>query len=349
MKLQLRNIGMIEEADVSIDGLTVIAGENDTGKSTVGKMLFSIIKSENIAFKQKSDEYNKKRILATRLNLVFDGNISYNGEAVILNNKNQEITKIQIEDKNFVDKNFVNDFSSNLQDKERFFDVTFVQSPIILDMVDFFSSVARMKEGKKYELDLDFDVAYPYIMWDLYDKLSKENPYPYARMQKKINNTISRIISGTLKFENSKFYYQKRVKNSEIKIEMGNTATGIKSFGILQVLNENKFFTKKNLLILDEPEVHLHPKWQLKMAQLIVALVKNGVKILVNSHSPYIIEALQRYAEQAKIRSDFYLAEYGKIGKIENSNSQTLSKIFEKLSEPFNVFEEMDSAALQNG
>ena len=42
MELQLKNIGMIKEANVKLDGLTVIAGENDTGKSTVAKFLYCI-------------------------------------------------------------------------------------------------------------------------------------------------------------------------------------------------------------------------------------------------------------------------------------------------------------------
>ena len=42
MKLSLRNIGKLREADVEISGITVIAGENNTGKSTVGKALFSV-------------------------------------------------------------------------------------------------------------------------------------------------------------------------------------------------------------------------------------------------------------------------------------------------------------------
>ena len=87
------------------------------------------------------------------------------------------------------------------------------------------------------------------------------------------------------------------------------------------------------------------------MAELIVELVKNGVKILVNSHSPYMIEALQRYSEQEKIedKTNFYLAQDGVIDKVENSNSRTLSEIFEKLSEPFDIFENMESERLQNG
>ena len=48
MEIQLKNIGMIKEANVKIDGLSVIAGENDTGKSTVGKALFLIYNSMTV-------------------------------------------------------------------------------------------------------------------------------------------------------------------------------------------------------------------------------------------------------------------------------------------------------------
>jgi predicted ATPase len=45
MKLTIKNIGVIKEADIELSGLTVIAGENDSGKSTVGKLMFSITKA----------------------------------------------------------------------------------------------------------------------------------------------------------------------------------------------------------------------------------------------------------------------------------------------------------------
>lgn len=45
MKLRLKNVGKIREANIKFDGITVIAGENNTGKSTVGKMLFCIFHS----------------------------------------------------------------------------------------------------------------------------------------------------------------------------------------------------------------------------------------------------------------------------------------------------------------
>lgn len=42
MKISLKNIGKIKNSDIEINGITVIAGENDSGKSTIGKALFSI-------------------------------------------------------------------------------------------------------------------------------------------------------------------------------------------------------------------------------------------------------------------------------------------------------------------
>ena len=36
MQIKLRNIGMLEKAELNLNSLTLIAGENDNGKSTIG-------------------------------------------------------------------------------------------------------------------------------------------------------------------------------------------------------------------------------------------------------------------------------------------------------------------------
>ncbi|HBA49755.1 MAG TPA: ATP-binding protein, partial [Lachnospiraceae bacterium] len=45
MKLHIENISKISMADIDLDGITVIAGSNNTGKSTVGKVLFALMNS----------------------------------------------------------------------------------------------------------------------------------------------------------------------------------------------------------------------------------------------------------------------------------------------------------------
>ena len=44
-----------------------------------------------------------------------------------------------------------------------------------------------------------------------------------------------------------------------------------------------------DLLIIEEPELHLHPKNQRKIARLLASLVNCGLKILITTHSDYVL------------------------------------------------------------
>ena len=54
MKLTIRNIAIIKKADITFDELTVIAGENDTGKTTVGKYLYAAILKQSLGIDDTS-------------------------------------------------------------------------------------------------------------------------------------------------------------------------------------------------------------------------------------------------------------------------------------------------------
>lgn len=60
MKLNIKNFAKIKEADIVIDGITVIAGENNTGKSTVGKVLFSVFNALSDIDQKISEERLKE-------------------------------------------------------------------------------------------------------------------------------------------------------------------------------------------------------------------------------------------------------------------------------------------------
>ena len=48
----------------------------------------------------------------------------------------------------------------------------------------------------------------------------------------------------------------------------------------------------RDLLILEEPEVNLHPNNQILMARLIARLVNAGLYVLVSTHSEFFLEQL---------------------------------------------------------
>ena len=349
MELQLKNIGMIKEANVKIDGLTIIAGENDTGKSTVGKALFMCLKSHDLGaiygqifldddrnFKENdTNDYIKKnsKEIDEFINItsyIFQKSIKNDFECILSSGNDKIVFN--------VDKDNLLNFILEKHNKNIDFNPIFIETPLVWNFTDFFRDIAQIESQMRIKLD------YPYLMKDLNFKLHIKS----ASNGLDIKNKVTSLMGGEFKKdEMGRYYFDKQGQ----RIELVNTATGIKYFGIFQVLSQNNYLNENTVLVLDEPEVHLHPKWQLEMAKIIVELVKNGVKILVNSHSPYMIEALKRYSEVEGIEDkiNFYLAEDGYISQVEDSNSETLVSIYEKLSEPYDEFEKMESERFQNG
>ena len=105
---------------------------------------------------------------------------------------------------------------------------------------------------------------------------------------------MDELINGEFNFNNRGLL---EFKQDEKIFDLNNTSSGIKSIGMLQLLLENRKLKENTYLIMDEPEVHLHPEWQVKLAKIFVLLVKDlNVKLFINSHSPQFIEALEVYS-----------------------------------------------------
>lgn len=90
-------------------------------------------------------------------------------------------------------------------------------------------------------------------------------------------------------------------------------ATGIKSFALIQSLLLKGRLTMSTLLIIDEPEAHLHPQWVVEYARMITLLNKElGVRFLLATHSPKLVQTLYLLAEdedQEEPTLKFYLSE----------------------------------------
>ena len=70
MKLILKNIGLLKDAELELSRLSLIAGENDNGKSTVGKVIFCLVKAIN-RYREDLEESKEYRIEEEFRNVFF--------------------------------------------------------------------------------------------------------------------------------------------------------------------------------------------------------------------------------------------------------------------------------------
>ncbi|MEO1771987.1 AAA family ATPase [Candidatus Enterococcus ferrettii] len=129
----------------------------------------------------------------------------------------------------------------------------------------------------------------------------KEN---YLR-DKKIAAIFSEVLNGQLVRKRDGYYFFP--KNSLKGVPFNSLSSGTKIFALLQLIVLNGLVADSGCLIFFEPETHLHPQWQVKLAELLVRITTvYSVKVLITSRSPYIIEALDIFSTQESIRTKFY-------------------------------------------
>lgn len=413
MKLSLKNIGKIETASVEINGITVIAGENNTGKSTVGRALFAVFNSfyniqkqieservqniENlidIMYRNVTNRYTRRfdsreiaqkivaqiylykddteavKDLIVKTILQYDENFEKHiddnsiDEYIVrikdgLNVADLVIFKSVLEKK--LDAEFAGEVNNIFTDKTGEIVLSIKDTNIIVTIED---NAVKSVVGK---IDLHTQTVYiddPFVIDEvrytygidnsslehrgyLREKLNKENNANLIDeiiASNKLDNIyrkISTVISGDIvKNKRSGLGYQR--KNIDKVLDVKNLSTGFKTFAILKTLLMNGTIEYNGTIILDEPEIHLHPEWQLLFAELIVLIQKEfGVHILLNTHSPYFLNAIEVYAVKYGIndRCKYYLAssqdDISTIGDVTNN----IELIYSKLARPLQELE----------
>ncbi|MCQ2123223.1 MAG: AAA family ATPase [Fibrobacter sp.] len=129
------------------------------------------------------------------------------------------------------------------------------------------------------------------------------NESRYKSVKEKINS----VVPGTFSIDGEDNLYV----DKGVKLQASNLATGSKSFAILKTLLNSGHITEETLLLLDEPEAHLHPEWQNEFAEVVVMLVKNvGCKVVLTTHSSNFMLALDAFSRKYEIKDvcNFYQA-----------------------------------------
>ena len=82
-----------------------------------------------------------------------------------------------------------------------------------------------------------------------------------------------------------------------VKIRIGNSNISDVGFGISQVLPvivEGLSMLPEHTLILEQPEIHLHPYMQMCLADFLISLIRAGKQVIVETHSDHIVNRIIR-------------------------------------------------------
>ena len=391
MILEVNNIGKFNNAKIEINGITVIAGPNNTGKSTIGKFLFCIFNAfYNLDKKAESEKieycnrfilenlFYKKLSFADRLKRIifFDGKILENlniedlelierienvaqkefdlkiGKAEIrdviqeikhtieapieeyANNILQQVIKTEFKEqlininhrigkaKLYLSNEIYNfEFRGKSINVEKAFygitDVIYIDDPYIIDNGyeihrKFYNPIApyRFKAGTHQKNLQNQFYNISNIPDNAYEMIS------YEKKMQNIYSMMAKAVKGDFKEYNDKLAFEEKGNNKPIYLP--NLSTGLKTFVILKKLIDNFVIKEKDLVILDEPEIHLHPEWQLILAEIIVLLQKElNLHILINTHSPYFLQAIEVYSAKYRLadRTKYYLTKVDENNK----------------------------------
>ena len=198
--------------------------------------------------------------------------------------------------------------------------VFLIDDPFILDRINKTSNIgARIYFTPDEEpIEIDTTIIDPSIIQTHEKKLErvlKEGPEASVFEQiirnesiKTIREMVNEIVPGRIDQSGRRGL----LVRGDVKLDLYNLATGSKLFAIIKMLIERNLIQPDTILIFDEPESHLHPKWQNVFAEIIVLLVKiAGVKVVLTTHSSNFMLAVDAYIRKHDIveRSDFYLTE----------------------------------------
>lgn len=387
---ELKDYHAIKEANLKLDGITVLAGENGCGKSTISRWFYYLVNAT-----ASSDDINLSNNFKTIIPVLNDFKLLVDQldeeqfsqqkfffenclEITISSFKNNDLTNARqfLQDtlKNFssliwnytdpqngvdynkisrvynylfdqfdgVDnlKSYFKSLNSEIEGKLlnkgntansiaelanlirwRYHENDMFPSKIILKE-DNVEIVGNSKFSKPLSLTSAVYVDTPMAVtegnsenyfWKKLVELMRKKGEVVSAPAKLILSRIKSILGGKVDYMNDAFISDFVFHREDgLDLSLSKVATGFKSFAYLYRLIANGHINKRTLLLIDEPEAHLHPQWIVEYARVLVMINKNlGAKIIVASHNPDMVSAIQSISKKQGVidTTNFYLAE----------------------------------------
>ena len=365
LTVRLKNIGILKQAEFSLGDLTLICGENNTGKTYAACALYGFLESwrrfirfpisnaqiqqaltepvkidlaqatdnmfkeackkyteqldkffaasegtfQNSEFRLATDEIdlrNKKfnSILTSLQNPAFIFSKGKGSEEAILTSRTKEKQKKEIDTdsvKSAIDFVILTDVFADFLPKPFIFsaertgvavfrkELSFARDRLLKEMSQAGKNMdpreLLFKAYQNYSTPIENNVDFARELEDI-----AKNKSFIAKEHPEVLDDFTDIVGGTYTItQNDQLYYIP--KGTRLKLTMVESSSSVRSLLDLSFYL-NCIAEKGDLLMIDEPELSLHPENQRRIARLFARLANIGVKVFVTTHSDYIVKEL---------------------------------------------------------
>lgn len=304
-------------------GINVVIGSNGAGKSHVLKLAYTGARwSQEMALREKNqirpDKATLQKEMARKLMGVFRcegvGRLSTRQKGVrrtevgiTFHDRPKAALRLSFSTKSTVDVVLDKVPTEFYRDEAVFF-----PTKEMLTMFPGFTALYR-----NYALQIDE------TYYDLC--LALENPLPRGRKLEEVRPmlaTVESILHGSVELREGRFYLRQK---SGGDFEIPLVAEGFRKLGTLAYLLANGTLARQSILFWDEPETNLNPAYMTKLAELLVAIARNGTQVIAATHSLFMMRELSLLLAQhdnQSVDKRFFALELAEDGaKIKDGSS----------------------------
>lgn len=305
--IEIKNFKCFSELQLSLKNLNVFTGLNGMGKSTVIQSILLLKQSQEQKLPMTQLFLNGNYVsLGTGQDVLFENAFS---DEICLNFKEGELsTEVTLQ------------YSPTSDVLEVF--------PPVSDLCDIFSSefeylnAERLSPKTVYEKSSyainnnqlgifgqytahylsvhQDDVVEPY--GDASYKTLKDGvQFWLNEVSPNVKLNVTQILNADLAQIN---YYYTGLSDSTKSREYRPTNVGFGISYILPIITALLKAKKGGILIIENPEAHIHPKGQRKMGELISLCASRGVQIFLETHSDHVLNGIRISVKKKLIESD---------------------------------------------
>jgi predicted ATPase len=193
-------------------------------------------------------------------------------------------------------------------------------SCLIYENTLFYLSSNRIgpEELAPYEEDRHFGMDGEYI-YSAFERF-KDKPIHADLLVVGPQTTLAAQLSHWLEYslDTSLDLVTERITSTQVKVSFD--CDGLKNISPFNLGSGNSYLSKalilglccqpNHILIIENPEIHLHPKAQSRMAEFFVFLASRGIQVILESHSEHLLDKVRHQVYTKKLEASATVIHY---------------------------------------